>query len=412
MLRTMKPVGAVCGLMLMLFGMTACSGGTEVAQVVPTSTLAPLVTLTPRFTATPLLTRTPLPTATLTPSETPIPPTPTISPTPSPTPPVIGIISSLQSVNVRRGPSASEVAFAALDAGTRVEVLGTNVEATWLNVQLEDGREGWVSAALVRLEPTPTPFPTLGPTVDMTAAALGTPLPTAVIGGGTVTPTPPRSAVTATPPGEAATAAPTDSISAGTPFLPIIDPSFNATATALVAGAGTIPATSAATSAATAASTAAPGTPTAATVETARPPVAAGTATVQIGTDVLAYCDNPFFGSPAPTDLAAGSRIDLFWGWYARTREQVQQHVDNVIYDVRVNDQPITQWRNYASPVNLEGDGNYHIYWFVPVELPEPGEYTISYRVTWRNQITDGYRNFGPGTGIPSETGSCTFRVR
>lgn len=392
---------------MLFLALTGCGSGEQaVAELPPTETLSPLITLTPRVTATPQISRTPLPTFTFTPSETPIPPTPSNTFTPTEIPPILGIISSLQSVNVRTGPSASSPAFEALDAGTRVEILGENPEGTWLNVELEDGRQGWVSAALVFIEASPTPFPSLTPSPDFTALALGTVLPTAVFGGGTVTATPPRSIVTVTPVSEvsATEETPVTAQPGSTVDLPVINTTaVFQTATALAGGVSLITPTPAQIGGSTA-TTDAPGSPV--------PTVPAGTGTVQNGVDVLAYCDNPVFARPAPTNLAAGSTIDVFWGWFAKTRDQLQQHRENAIYEVRVNGKLLTNWDQYASSVREESDGNYHIYWYVPSEPLPAGQNKITYSLTWRNQITDGYDVFGPGTNNLSETGSCTFTVR
>src|SRR5689334_13307696 len=151
---------------LVMLLMAACNGinaPSEQSAGVPTDTLAPLVTFTPRFTATPVPSRTPLPTFTLTPSETPISPTPSDTPTASATPPVTGIVASLETVNVREGPSVGASAIVALKPGTGVQVLATSPDNKWLNIRMDDGREGWIAVELVRVNPVPTDFPTATP---------------------------------------------------------------------------------------------------------------------------------------------------------------------------------------------------------------------------------------------------------
>lgn len=395
--------------LLVALTISACGGdeGTAVAEQLPTHTLAPLVTLTPRFTATPEVSRTPLPTFTLTPSETPIPPTPSNTFTPTEVPPVIGIIVSMDTVNVRRGPGGSYPAFVALDSGTGVEVLGTNPEETWLNIKLQDGQEGWVFAALVRIEPTPTVFPTFTPSPDLTALALGTPLPTAIIGGGTVTPTPPRSVVTPTLAGQEAQAPTATLQPTNTLDLPVVDvTSIHLTATALAEG---ISAT--ATPLPTVASTTR-GTAQSTTQNPTARPTTSGNAEVRTGVDVLAYCDDTSANSPAPTNLAAGSTLDVYWAWYARTEEQIQQHVTHANYEVRINGDYLEDWEDYIQSTILKDDGNYWVYWYVPSDPLPAGEIKITYRLTWDAQITDGYGSFGPGTGVTENTGSCTFTVK
>jgi len=398
-----------------LLGLAACTGddgGEPQSAALPTSTLAPLISLTPRFTATPLATRTPLPTFTPVPSETPVPPTPSDTPEPTATPPITGIIQSMQTVNIREGPGTTFSAFRALNPGTPVLVIGQNQDGSWYNIRMEDGEEGWVAAALLFLEATITPFPTFTPTPDLTALALGTTLPTAVIGGGTVTPTPPLSAVTATPPGTAqpttddadaeADAEPTE------PFLPIVDlAAIEQTSTALAALMRVVitPAVPEGES---------PNNPPTQNPEdspTPDSPPPPGTSTIQDGADVFAMCDNPVFGVPAPADLASGSSVEIYWAWYATDPELIDQHTETVSYEVRLNDQLLSDWQQYGQRVVQVGN-MWAKYWYVPVGRLEAGTYRITYRATWDETISDGITTFGPGTSNLVEEGSCTFTVR
>lgn len=392
--------------------LAACTGsGTEINTLPPTATLAPIVSMTPRFTATPVPSRTPLPTFTFTPSVSPIPPTASDTPTPTDVPPIIGIIASINTVNVREGPGIGFSAFEAVRPGTRVQVLGQNAEGNWLNIQLEDGREGWISTDLLRLQDTATPLPSLTPSPDLTALALGTPLPTAVLGGGTVTPTPPRSVVSPTPvtvtsQGEVVAAGGTS-----TPFLPIINvDSINATATALVGGGILAPTIT--TQAGNTGPTPTSGLNATATQLAGSGVGSVGSASAQQGVDVLAYCNNTALGSPPPSNLAAGSTIDIWWSWYAKTQEQVQDHISNVIYEVAIDGVPLSNWREYRTTIRRESDDNYYVYWYVPAGPLSAGPHEITYRVTWTQAISDGYESFGPGTTHPVQTGSCSFTVR
>lgn len=441
-------------LILPILLLAACDDNAVQFAQVPTATLAPVVSMTPRFTATPVSTRTPLPSITPTPSDTPIPPTPSNTFTPSPTPPVVGIVASIQRVNVRQGPGASFSIIEVLDPGTGVEVLGQNENGRWLNIRMEDDSEGWISAQLVRLEETITPAPTSTPSPDLTALFLGTPLPTAIIGGGTVTPTPPRSVVTPTPLDsevtvqvaltEEVTEAVDPQVAAAQALVQTIAAN-DATATALVGSIAGEPgapgptvtgvivaqaeadsripvvdatAIAATLGAARAGITVTPtsstpvGGPTGGPVGGNAPTPTSPSAVVQADRDVLAYCDDSSFGSPPPRDLAEGSNINVFWSWFARTEDQVRQHIDAANYQVTVNGTQLTDWQAYQAPIRRETDGNYIVYWFVPVGPLEAGEVRIDYAVSWSRDISDGYAQFGPGTSNPSQSGSCTFTVR
>lgn len=415
--QSCRPFGPLMALIMSVV-LAACQPQAA-TEVIPTATLAPLVTLTPRATATLEVTRTPLPTLTYTPSPTPIPPTLTNTFTPSPTPPVIGIISSLETVNIRSGPGASFGAFAALTPGTGVEVIGVSADGRWLNVKLEDGRVGWAAATLVRIAPSPTPFPTQpGGGLDPASLAAGTLMPTALIGGAPVSPTP--LAATATPATPIVTATPTDA-QAGTPVLPVVDTNpINATSTALANLLGTPMPTSLPATATTAASL--PVTPasqasaTAGVIPTNSGPVAAPTTSgqpvVQDRVLVLAECDNTAARQPAPANLGAGSTVQLYWRWFAKTEQQVRDHLDAAQYSLRVNGQPISRTRLSFTDVLRRPGGDYYVDWLTVIGPLDAGTYRVEYTVSWTRQINDGYDVFGPGTNNLQYAGTCTFVVR
>ncbi len=392
---------------VMLLG--ACdNNGASVEALPPTATLAPIVSMTPRFTATPIPSRTPLPTATFTASVTVIPPTASDTPTATVTPPILGSVNSLQSINVRSGPGVNFGTIEVLRPASRVEILGQNTDGEWLNIRMETGDEGWVSSTLIRLQPTATLFPSLTPSPNLTLLAQGTPLPTALFGGGSVTPTPPRSISVATPTAVDANAsviAPEGTaLNAATAIgllqLPNIE-AINQTATALAGGGIAAP------------RTVEPGLggPTGGPILAfTSTPLPVGTVSTQQGVDVLAYCDDRTFGAPAPTDLAAGSTIEIFWAWFASTRQQVQDHLDAAIYEVRLDGQ-LLPWRQYTGSIR-EQNGQFATFWYVPSPPLTRGDHQITYAVTWSQAIFDGTKQFGPGTGTPTETGTCRFTVR
>ena len=420
---------------LLLFLLSACATApSNTSASLPTATLAPILSQTPRLTATPVSTRTPLPTF------TPIPPTATISPTPSDTPtpteipPIVGVVNSVQNVNVRSGPGVDFSDIIALAPNTRVEVLGQSNDGRWFNVLMNDGQEGWIATSLLRLLPTPTPFPTLTPSPDLTLIAAGSPLPTSVLGGGTVTPTPPGILFAQTPtpispstlgvsvgvsptlPANGVnttpilftltpspTLSPTSALAVDSSVLPVIDIlSIEQTATALSAF---IPPTSTRLPV-TQAVIITPDAP----IPTLNATAQAAGASVQNGVDVFAYCDNPNLGSP-PSNLAAGSTIEIVWQWFATTEQQVRDHLSASVYDVKLDGIPLRQINNYRSSIKAGGNG-YFVEWYVPAGPLATGEHVITYSVTWTTRIFDGYDYFGPGSTTLSESGTCTFTVQ
>jgi uncharacterized protein YgiM (DUF1202 family) len=412
-------------ILLLLLMTAACTPPSDatVLTVPPTVTFQPIHTLTPRVTDTQVPTRTPLPTFTYTPTLTSVPPTATLSATPTLTPTVSGIVTSLQAVNVREGPGTEYNIVDAINPGTGVILIGQNEDGTWLNIRLEDGREGWMSQRLLRIEPTATPFPTFTATVDLTSIALGTTFPTAVIGGGSVTPTPPPQVVTGTAlPDSSVEEEDATSPSGLVQGVPVVDnQAILSTAAALNGIVPTqAPAVGSVSSATPLGNTrvitvvpnAAAGTLSAVTPPTGAP--SSITPTVDLATvngrDVFAFCDDTSIGLRPPV-LNAGEYIDIYWAWFAGTQQQVQDHIDAAAHELRVNGIQIPVLPAHRQPI-VSAQGQYVVYWYVPYGPLVVGNYEITYVVTWSRAIFDGRDNFGPGTDIPFEQETCTFTVQ
>ena len=171
----------------------------------------------------------------------------------------------------------------------------------------------------------------------------------------------------------------------------------NLTATALVA----------------ATTAAAPPMPTATATETAPPTdtPAVPSAPPRLNVNVFAFCDDASFGIGPPTDLSPGSTIKIYWAWFASTGAYLRDHMTDATHDLRVNGEAIPNVNQYRGNPRASGSQQV-VYWYVPYGPLTAGEQTISYRVTWRNAISDGYANYGPGTAIEFEEESCTFDVR
>lgn len=68
-------------------------------------------------------------------------------------------VSPSGGVNIRSGPGTGNGIVAGQGAGDKLRVLGQNEDGTWLNVELQDGTAGWVSASLVTDTTAPEPPP-------------------------------------------------------------------------------------------------------------------------------------------------------------------------------------------------------------------------------------------------------------
>ena len=350
--------------------LSACSLDALLApSATPTLTDTPMPP-TATDTATPTFTATATPTASATPTDT---ATATNSTTPTATPTVFAIVRSQRRANVRRGPGTNFAVFNALAPGSGVMILGTSDDEDWYHVRLENGADGWISAGLLEIE-APPPAESESITISGETRVV-----VEVAAGET----------------DAADSA-EDGLLVFNVQVADID-SMNLTATVLVA----------ATTAAAPATATSPATATLPPTDTPAGP----TAPPRLDVNVFAFCDDASFGISRPSDLTPGSTIKIYWAWFASTQAYLRDHMTNATHDLRVNGEAIPNVNQYRGNPRASGTQQV-VYWYVPYGPLSAGEHTITYRVTWRDAISDGYANYGPGTSIEFEEESCTFDVR
>ena len=327
----------------------------------PTATLAPSATHTPTNTPTATDTLTPTPTFTATNTST-----PTATPTP------YGIIRSQRRANIRRGPGTAYGIVAALEPGSALPVLGRSDDESWIAVRLDDGGDGWISAGLLEIaEPG---------------------------GGGDAIRISGETRIVV----EAGALEPDATESAADGLLV-----FNVT----IADVAVMNMTATELAAATIA--AQPATPTSAASPSPPPSdtPAGPTAAPRLGVNVFAFCDDAAHGIGAPRELTPGSTIRIYWAWFAASAAYLDDHIENAAHELRVNGERIADVNQHRGRPRQSGS-QHVVYWHVPYGPLAAGSYTISYRVTWRNAISDGYANYGPGTPNSFEEDSCAFDVR
>lgn len=123
---------------------------------------------------------------------------------------------------------------------------------------------------------------------------------------------------------------------------------------------------------------------------------------------IFAECDA--FPLANPGRLFDTDRLVVFWSWFARTQSQVQDHLNNAVYTVLLNGQPFPVV--VVSDIRLLSDGNYWVFYTADLgDAWQPGQYRINFQLEWRNKISDGYAQFGPGTRNESIRTSCSFGI-
>jgi hypothetical protein len=123
---------------------------------------------------------------------------------------------------------------------------------------------------------------------------------------------------------------------------------------------------------------------------------------------IFAECDE-FLPGAAPGLLYDTDNLTIFWSWFARTPEQVQDHIAQAVYEVSLNRAPLinVQVSDITRPLNR----NYWVFYTANIGRLRPGGYGIEFKLSWKQAIFDGYDDFGPGTATERMESTCTFRI-
>jgi hypothetical protein len=98
--------------------------------------------------------------------------------------------------------------------------------------------------------------------------------------------------------------------------------------------------------------------------------------------------------------------IGLYYYWFAKTEEQVQDFLDHVTVSVTLNGQPLFNTREDAhifwapvEPFVQQGQPLYRAEWSAMLVPLDPGEYTIKFMLSLDAMVSDGVASgpFGPG---------------
>lgn len=122
---------------------------------------------------------------------------------------------------------------------------------------------------------------------------------------------------------------------------------------------------------------------------------------------LFAECDE--YPLALPGILYDNDGVVIYWSWFTKTLEDMQQHLDNAIYTVTVNTALLRDVQR-TEPVLRAGD--YWVFYSFRAGQLRPGHYEVAYNLTWSQAVNDGYDDYGPGTANPRESGNCNFDVR
>ncbi len=112
-----------------------------------------------------------------------------------------------------------------------------------------------------------------------------------------------------------------------------------------------------------------------------------------------------------PGVLYDNDPIRVFWSWFAKTEAQIQDHITNALYIVRLGGQDIPDIQ-VSEIKQIPGSLNWWVFYTVNLgDKWKPGRYGIDFNLRWANPISDGYEEFGPGTAIELLDSGCLFVI-
>jgi hypothetical protein len=120
---------------------------------------------------------------------------------------------------------------------------------------------------------------------------------------------------------------------------------------------------------------------------------------------IFAECDA--FPMALPGIIYDTDNVTIFWSWFTRTDAQMEQHLANANYSVKLNQAPFP---NVVQSLERRGNNSW-VFFSAEVGNLAPGHYEVEYRLTWDQPVNDGFDDYGPGTENPIEANNCKFQV-
>jgi hypothetical protein len=117
------------------------------------------------------------------------------------------------------------------------------------------------------------------------------------------------------------------------------------------------------------------------------------------------------FGRPVRSAVPAGNPVILVWGWSAATEEQVKDYIRVGMVVVTFDGNEVEGEQSGGIPYD-EKSKLYKAVWMAAVGVVDPGVHTITYLLTFREKLFDGFDYYGPGTKNETQQDACEIDVK
>ncbi len=123
---------------------------------------------------------------------------------------------------------------------------------------------------------------------------------------------------------------------------------------------------------------------------------------------IFAECD--VYPKANPGRLFDTDRLVVYWSWFAKTKDQVQDHINNAAYDIQINGQSATKVS--LSEIKQLDDGKFWVFYTADLgDSWQAGDYQVGFHLFWNNAISDGFAKYGPGTTTERIDDTCTYKI-
>jgi len=117
----------------------------------------------------------------------------------------------------------------------------------------------------------------------------------------------------------------------------------------------------------------------------------------------------------SPIIVNPDDEIVVFNGWLAKTKDQVQDYIDNVILDITLDGIQLSMSESSGIILDYDDHGiveGYDVFFEENIGSLEKGSHLVETNISWKQKIFDGWDYYGPGSKNESITSFCEIIVQ
>jgi hypothetical protein len=116
-------------------------------------------------------------------------------------------------------------------------------------------------------------------------------------------------------------------------------------------------------------------------------------------------------GGEVRSDVPAGHPVILMWGWSAATEEQIREYIRVSTVVVTFDGTELSGRQQGGIPYDKTAR-MFKAVWMSDIGIPKPGIHAVTYLLTFREKLFDGFDYYGPGTDKEKQEDKCEIEVK